>query len=381
MDARILFWSDQFWPNIGGVGTAASRLLPALRERGYEFVVVTLSDYSDLPEEDDYRGIPVRRFPFWSAIATANVPEVFEIRRRVTKLKGDFAPDLIHINFLAASVLFHFHTLRAHPAPLLVSMDSGFPNEEADRDSLVRRALRSADWVTCVSAERLAQARRLAPEIIPHSSLVHYGREVPPIPPEPLPTEAIRLLCLGRLDPVKGFDVALRAFSSVLDRFPAARLVIAGDGPERPELEREIVELGLQDVVDMVGWVHPDQVPALMNTATLVVMPSRSEGIPHVALEAGLMARPVVATSVGGLPEVIVHQQTGLLVGPEDSSALAAAVISVLGNPDRSAEMGQAARVRVRELFSWDRYVGAYDALYRKLIGAAAHTANQAARG
>jgi glycogen(starch) synthase len=339
-----------------------------LQTRGYEFVVATLKDYFDLPEEDDFQGIPVYRFPFWMALSKGNVEQLMKLRRRVFDLKRSFAPDLIHINFLGSSVLFHFQTIQAHPAPLLVSMDSALPNNELGSDSLAGRTLRSADWVTCVSEAKLSQIRQLVPEIAPRSSFIYQGRKPPSLPPEPLPIEAPRLLCLGRLVRIKGFDLMLTALASIADRFPQARLVIAGDGPERSELERQIAELGLQAVVDMVGWVHPDEVPALMNTATLVVLPSRSEGLPQVAMEAGLMARPVAATRVGGLPEVIAHQQTGLLVEPENSAALAEAIMFLLGRPDESIRMGQAARLRVQEVFSWDRYVDAYDALYRKLV-------------
>ena len=91
-------------------------------------------------------------------------------------------------------------------------------------------------------------------------------------------------------------------------------MVIAGNGTDRAQLERQAAELGLREVVDFIGWVAPDKVPELINSATIVLMPSRWEGLPSVALQASMMARPVLATSVGGLPEVVVHGETGLLV-------------------------------------------------------------------
>jgi glycogen(starch) synthase len=167
----------------------------------------------------------------------------------------------------------------------------------------------------------------------------------------------------------KGFDLALPALASILERFPKIRLIIAGDGPERSALERQVVELGLSNIVHFTGWVAPHEVLTLINTATVVVMPSRWEGLPSVALQAGLMARPVVATRVGGLPEIIVHQQTGLLVEKEDGAGLAGATAFLLEHPETAMRMGQAARQRVREVFSWEQCVNAYDALYRQLSG------------
>jgi len=175
---RVLFWSDRFWPAVGGIGTSARRLLRALRARGHKIVVVTLKEYSDLPEKDEYEGIPVYRFPFWTAIAKGDVKGMVELRRRVVDLKKSFRPDLIHINFLGPSVLFYMQTLDAQPPPLVVSLHSEFPSQWVGRESLGGRILRAADWVTCVSAASLAQVRKLVPEITPRSSFIYLGQEV-----------------------------------------------------------------------------------------------------------------------------------------------------------------------------------------------------------
>src|SRR5207244_1285250 len=164
-----------------------------------------------------------------------------------------------------------------------------------------------------------------------------------------------------------GFDIAVTAFASLVRRFPGARLVIAGDGPERTKLEQQISELGLAHRVELAGAVTPCEVPALLNTITAVLLPSRQESFGLVALEAALMARPVVATRVGGLPEVVVHEQTGLLVKPEVPEALAAGLTYLLAHPHTAVHMGQAARQRAQDRFSFERYVADYDALYGEL--------------
>ncbi len=143
---------------------------------------------------------------------------------------------------------------------------------------------------------------------------------------------------------------------------------MAGDGPERLALEQQTAHLGLTHAVDFLGWVVPENVPALINTATMVVMPSRWEGFPNVALQAALMARPVVAARVGGLPEIVEHQRTGLLVEKENCPALAEAMRFLLDRIPEASQMGQEARSRVQQMFSWESCVDAYDALYRQLI-------------
>jgi glycogen(starch) synthase len=174
-------------------------------------------------------------------------------------------------------------------------------------------------------------------------------------------------LCLGRLQRDKCFDLALKAFDLVIDRFPSARLIIAGDGDERAVLERQVAEMGLQNV-EFVGWVTPGKIFPLMNAATVIVLPSRYEGLPTVVLEAGLMARPVVATRVGGIPEIVVERETGLLVDPEDWRGIAWAIEFLLAHPETATQFGEAARRRIQTVFNFERYADAYDAVYRKLI-------------
>lgn len=366
---RVLVWSGTFWPRIGGIEVLCAALLPALRERGYEFTVVTSHYYDDgLPDEEQYLGIPVHRFPFLSALADGNIDAMMETRQRVAKLKRTFAPDLIHLHVVGPGELFHLLTAGAHPAPLLATLHRNLPGHGTEADTIVGRTLHDADWVSCVSESVLAQARGRVPAITSRSSVIYNGLEVPVLPPEPPPAGPPRLLCVGRLVPEKGFDLALRALAALVDRFPTVRLTIAGDGPARSELERLAAELALTDHVDFLGWVAPDQVSALLSATTVVVVPSRwPEPFGLVALEAAASARPVVAARIGGLPEVVVHRQTGLLFDAEDSGALAEAIGSVLHDPESAARMGQAARRRAVQEFPLERCVDAYDELYRML--------------
>jgi glycosyltransferase involved in cell wall biosynthesis len=363
---RILFWSETFWPRVGGVENLAARLLPASRARGYEFVVVTWENM-EISDVIHYQGIPVYRFPFFSGPRDRLDP-LIENRRQVAKLKQDFAPELVHINSYGQSVLFHVSTASVHPAPVLVTLHQALPDEPVGRDSLLGHLLRTSDWVNTCSDAVLTHARQLVPEIIPCSSFIHNALDAPTFDPQPMSFDPPRLLCLGRLVAEKGFDLALTAFATVLDRFPSARLVIAGDGPEREKLQQQTIQLDLANSVEFIGKVPPNAVAHLIDEATLVLIPSRSEGFGLVALEAAWMARPVVAACVGGLPEVVVHEQTGFLVEGNDSPALAQAILRLLEHRNIARQMGQAARDRARRDFNWERHVDAYDTLYRKLI-------------
>jgi glycogen(starch) synthase len=214
----------------------------------------------------------------------------------------------------------------------------------------------------------MSQVHQWMPEISARSSVIYSGLNAPLQSPAPLPLDAPCLLCLGRLVPAKGFDLALKAFASIRERFPRARLLVAGDGSARTDLERQAADLGLSGVVKFLGWIPPETVPSLLNMATVVLMPSRHEGLPLVALQAARAGRPIVAARVGGLPEVVRHQQTGLLVDAEDSRALAEAVGCLLDHPEMASQMGRAAHHLAQDVFGWHRCVAAYDEHYRRLV-------------
>jgi glycogen(starch) synthase len=361
---RVLFWSGAFWPTIGGVEVIARKLLPALQRRGHEFIVVTPKTSANSPDEDEYEGIPVYRFSFENHFTPSAVDYVIGMRRKIDGLKRAFLPDLVHINAVNRSNFFYLTTSQTPRLPLLVTLHGQW---EKQIEPVVEQTLRRADWVAGCSAAMLDRGRQLVPEIGARSSVVYNGIEMPLLAPEPLPYDPPRIACLGRLWPEKGMDLALLAFVSVRERIPKARLIIAGDGALGAELQQQAADLGIASAVDFLGWVAPENVTALINTSTIVLVPSRQEALGLVTLEAAAMARPVVATRVGGLPEVVMHEETGLLAEPENTGALAQSMIFLLENRDAAARMGQAARSRVQRLFSWDRYVEAYDGLYRTL--------------
>jgi len=365
---RVLFWSETFWPRIGGVENLAARLLPALRARGHEFAVVTWENIAH-PDQISYEGIPVYRVPFFLRSNHDSLGPVLEYRRQILELKKRFAPALVHVNSYGRSVLFHLSTANAYAAPVLLTLHQVPTEETVARDSLFSHLLRTADWVNTCSDAVLASVRQLVPETVARSSAIQNAMEAPNHMPQPLRFDPPRLLCVGRLVPEKGFDEAVTAFATVVDQFPTARLTIAGDGPERQNLTKQIIELGLSGSIEFTGNLAPDKVLHLIDQATLVLVPSRSEGFGLVALEAGMMGRPVVATRVGGLPEVVLHRKTGLLVEQQEPEGLADAIRFLLSQPQAATAFGKAARQRVQEVFSFEHYVDAYDDLYQRLAG------------
>ncbi len=171
--------------------------------------------------------------------------------------------------------------------------------------------------------------------------------------------------CVTRFHAAKGVEYLVEAFPRVLDRLPDARLMLVGEGPGQAALERRVGELGVARQVIFTGFRR--EVEDHYALFTVSAVPSVEEGFGNVAVESMAMGVPVVASDLGGLPEIITHGENGLLVPPADPPALAEALLSVLEDPGRHARMGKAARERSRD-FSMDRYVERLEMLYRVVV-------------
>ena len=366
---RVLFWCDAFWPLIGGVEVLAANVVLALRERGFELTILANRE-PNLEAHSLFRGIPVHRLPFIEAVTSGRVQDWLAVRESVASIKRDVRPDIVWVYHVEIGVMFHLMTAAAHQAPTLCTVHGAFGDNALAHDRALAAVLRSAAWVAACSTHALEHTRHGVPEITARSSVVWNGLAMPELVPDPGPVGEPRLLCVGRIGTVeeKGFDLALQALPTILRRYPGARLRIAGDGAARGELEQCAKTLGVAQHVDFLGWVHPREVLSLINESTMLLMPSRvPEGFGLVALQAAQMARPVIATRVGGVAEVVADGETGILVAPEDAPALANAVMQLLDDPDLMSRMGDAARQRAGACFSMERYVDGYEALLRRV--------------
>jgi len=170
--------------------------------------------------------------------------------------------------------------------------------------------------------------------------------------------------CVGALAPEKGQAVLLAAWPEVLAAVPDARLAVVGDGPQRARLE-ELARQWPQGSVRFAGFRN--DVASCLKSFDLVVLPSLAEGVGGAVIEAMACRRAVVASRVGGLPEVVADGVTGLLVPPGDPARLAEAVVGLLVDPDQRTRMGEAGRTRVATDFTVERMVASYLELYRGL--------------
>ena len=224
---------------------------------------------------------------------------------------------------------------------------------------------RLADRVVAVSDDTAALCRNRG--WLPESRVdrIWNGIDIDRFPYRGPASDAVGI-CVARLSKEKDVATLLRAASFVRQDIPTFRLVIVGDGPERTALEHLARELDITEVVEFTG--ERSDVPELLQTAAFFISSSTTEGISLTLLEAMAVGLPVVATEVGGNPEIVVPGRTGLLVPPSNESALASAIRDLCHRPDTWRAFGVAGRSRVEECFTIQGMVDEYEQLYLSLL-------------
>jgi glycosyltransferase involved in cell wall biosynthesis len=185
------------------------------------------------------------------------------------------------------------------------------------------------------------------------------------------PANQIRVGTAARLVPSKGIVHLIRAIALLHEEFPDVRLEIAGAGPERESLEREVTECKLGGNVQFLEW--RTDLPALMRNWDIYVQPSLLDPFPIATIQATAAGLPVVATTAGGFPEIIEDGRTGLLVPPGDPVSLASRLRTLLVEPEQRRQMGAAGRARARARFSADRMTSDIAAIYDEILSSGPH--------
>lgn len=291
--------------------------------------------------------------------------------RRVRRLVEELQPDVLHALHLTS---YGFLGALCGARPLVTSV-WGIDVLKAPRRTplhgfITRYALAHADHITATGLRLASATLPYAPRERP-VTVVPYGIDLARFQPAAR-TDAERddavIGSVGRLSPEKGFDMLLRAAARLIDARTRLRVVLAGEGPERRRLAQLAERLGISDRVDFRGELPHEQVPSVLAELDIFVMPSRAEGFGVAALEAQAMELPVVASRVDGLPDVVEHERTGLLVPPADSEALADAIARLASEPVLRGEMGRAGRAFVEQRYRWEENVAQMERLYRHLL-------------
>jgi glycosyltransferase involved in cell wall biosynthesis len=230
----------------------------------------------------------------------------------------------------------------------------------------IRHTLESSSVVIALSESWAGFVRAFAP-----GATVRVVQNAVPLPmPAPFAREVPgRVLFLGRVDAGKGVFDLLAAGAALAGRFPGLCLVLGGEG-DLDAVRRRAAELGIADRIELPGWIDAGRREAELGRASVFCLPSHAEGLPMALLEAMATGKAVVASSVGGVPEVVRDGDNGLLVPPRDAAALATALARVLDDAVLRARLAERARATVEGAYSTELMCGKLSAIYRELAGA-----------
>jgi len=171
---------------------------------------------------------------------------------------------------------------------------------------------------------------------------------------------------VGILRSVKGHEITLQAVKSVIKTVPEAKFLIVGDGPARERIEALVDALGIRGYVIFTGFVR--DIPEIYSFSDVAVLSSWSEGLPQSLIQAMAAGVPVVATAVGGVPEVVIHKQTGILVEAGDSEGLAEGIVKLLENPELCKRLTERARQLVMDKYTMEHMIEKIETLYSGLL-------------
>jgi glycosyltransferase involved in cell wall biosynthesis len=378
---NIALISSAFHPSVGGVEELVRQLALEQRRRGWGTVVSTHRWPRDLPDRATIDGIPVRRYAFRVAGGNfrRNLAAFLLAGPELNKLCRDLTQDaieLLHIQCISCNAPYALRAARRLNLPLVVTLqgeltmdaNQSFARKESDRQ-MYREMLASADAITACSRQTLDEAEQFFGQPLSYKSRVVYNgvrlEEFATATPHPWPRPYI--LAIGRHVPQKGFDVLLQAFAKANP--DSHDLLLAGDGPNRAELEALTKQLGLNGKVHFLGRVDHDQAVRLFTGCAFFILPSRHEPMGIVNLEAMAAGKPVIATHVGGVPELVINGETGLLIPGDNVPALATAITQLTTDGDMRHRFGENGRRRAQQ-FSWLALADQYEEVYRQAIAA-----------
>jgi glycosyltransferase involved in cell wall biosynthesis len=371
---RVAFCIDNM--GIGGTELNALRTAERLDASRFDISVVCLQEGGPLLERYENRGIPVLTLPLRRLHGLTALRQGVRFARHLVRHRID----IVHSHDVYNNI---FATAWARLARTPVVIASRRWWDDVPRAALRvvnRRAYRFADCVITnsrtvadllvrddhVRADRVAVIANFvddstfAPATVDNALRTELG----------VPVGSLVVGCVAGLRPVKDHETLIAAIARLRSSWPSLRLVLIGDGPTRPALERLAQCLGVRHIVHFAGW-RPNE-PNLHGLFDVSVLCSLSEAFPNSIVEAMAAGRPVVATRVGGVVDAVADGETGLLVPPRQPAALAAAIEQLLTQPERRRAMGAAAARRARAQYHARLVLPSLESLYERLLSARA---------
>ena len=360
-------------PSTGGAEKQLYLLATSLPDT-FKPIVVQLSRFKSLPLNSGNAGrVKVLHFPTKKLYSPSGLYQLI----RLSMVAKHEKVDIIH-TFFEKSEVMGWLSARLSGIPIWITSrrDLGFKRKKI-YDKIFR--LTSKDCKKCIAncyavKDQVVQQNNLASEKV---EVIYNGLDLSgyqkPFGDKSLSKELgivdgtplVGLIANFNFE-IKGHVYFLGAAKKILETVPNVKFLLVGDGPLRPRYEEIVNELGVKKNVFFLG--KRNDVPAIILDLDISVLSSTSEGLSNVILESMAAGKPVIATNVGGSPEMVVNDITGYLVPPADSSAMAGAITALLQEPDKAKAMGAAGKRLVEEKFTVEIMVKSYERLYKSLV-------------
>ncbi|MBN1785137.1 MAG: glycosyltransferase family 4 protein [Candidatus Bathyarchaeota archaeon] len=380
---RVCLVTHYFPPHKGGIEQVSFEQSRRLTEMGYQIDVLT-SKFEGR-NTNPIKGIKIYHYPSLNVAKRFGVPYPiisFKAYKIFTKIIGNC--DLVHAHghvymasYLAGRVA------KKLKKPFIVTQHNTFIDyrsflnivEELNDQIIGKSILKNADKITTVSKETMKYVLRLGADKI-KTQVIYNGVDIDTFRPENkqesrtklgLPKDRKIVLSVRRLVYKNGLGTLIESVPKITQQHPNVLFILAGKGPSRKLIQDRIKELGISQNITLAGFVPDELLPVYYNAADIFMLPSASgEGLPLVLLEAMACGLPVIATAVGGTPEILKHKKNGILVPPINPEAMAKATTKLLSETKLGKKISKEARRNIKDKYTWEENVRQLQAIYKE---------------
>jgi len=382
---RICIVTNYYLPHMGGIEKVSSEQIKRLTEAGYEIDILTSKTKGQ--KKYQTKGIRVFTYPSLKFAERFGVPyPILTVHSYKMFAKIIKKCDLVHAHgHVYMSSYLAGKLAKKYKKPFIVTQHNTFIDykswlntlEHLNDITIGKSVLKSADRIFTVSKETMKYVLRLGGDKA-KTSVMYNGVDTNcfyPIQKEEsrkklsLPKKRKIVFCVRRLVYKNGLDTLTESAALALQDNPDILFVVAGKGPNRKLIEDNIKKLGIENNIKLIGFVPDELLSIYYNAADYFVIPSASgEGLPLVLFEAMACGLPVIATRVGGTPEIISHMKNGVLVPPRNPKAIAEAISNLLAKEKLGKKIGEEAKRKIQNRFSWEENVRQLKEAYSQFI-------------
>ena len=386
MSLRLALVTRRFWPLVGGAEMAMANLAAEFRRQGHSVRIVTGRWEKHWPQEMVHREVPVTRLPHPRTRGWGTLRYMYSLSAWLHREKSNF--DAVLVSMLKHDAYCAVGALKDTSVPVILRGEGAGPGGDCFWQQSARFGLRIRKRCQAASAfvapsDAIAMELREAGYAAGQIARIDNGVAIPP-PQSPSTRNAARAalgdanhdlrlepnaklaVYTGRLHRDKGLLDLINAWRPIAERWPSARLWLAGEGPQREELFRRISDLDLKYRICLPGAF--DDTEEVLEAADMFILPSYSEGMSLSLLEAMAAGLPAIASDIAGNRALVADDQSGLLVPPRDVRALSLAVVRLIEQPALRAALGSRARQDVQEKYSLEKMGREHLELIRRCI-------------